>query len=107
MFMLILFKINLIDNALTFFPLSTRYPWLHQVNQISSKDDKCGNFTIKFSNNKTLPTVALASFPASGNTALRNLIEGATGIFTGSFYTSPSYLSRGNSSTLLKLKIFR
>ena len=84
---------------LKLFSSSTRYPWLHQVNQISSKYDKCGNFTIKFSNNKTLPTVALASFPASGNTALRNLIEGATGIFTGSFYTSPSYLSRGNSFT--------
>ena len=32
------------------------------------------------------PPTALASFPGSGNTWLRFLIESATGIFTGSRY---------------------
>lgn len=30
--------------------------------------------------------IALASYPGSGNTWLRYLIEGASGIFTGSIY---------------------
>ena len=32
------------------------------------------------------PPTALASFPGSGNTWLRFLIESATGVFTGSRY---------------------
>jgi hypothetical protein len=32
------------------------------------------------------PPVALASYPGSGNTWLRYLIEGAGGVFTGSRY---------------------
>ena len=32
--------------------------------------------------------IALASFPRSGNTWIRYLIHGATGIFTGSFYNN-------------------
>ena len=35
---------------------------------------------------KCRPPIALASFPGSGNTWLRHMIEGATGIFTGSRY---------------------
>ena len=39
--------------------------------------------------------VALASFPASGNTLMRYLIEGITGIFTGSFYYGRDYGPKG------------
>ena len=39
--------------------------------------------------------VALASFPASGNTLMRYLIEGITGIFTGSFYYGSDYGPKG------------
>ena len=35
---------------------------------------------------KCRPPIALASFPGSGNTWLRHMIEGSTGIFTGSRY---------------------
>ena len=35
--------------------------------------------------------VALASFPGSGNTWLRYLIEGITGIFSGTFYFNDDY----------------
>ena len=69
---------------------STRYPWAH-----SSNDSVCGNFTTTFSNKKKLPMVALASFPASGNTLMRYLIEGITGIFTGSFYYGRDYGPKG------------
>ena len=57
--------------------LSTRYPW--------PDHDKCKTRATVFSNKKSLPAIALASFPNSGNTWLRSLIEGLTGIFTGSF----------------------
>ncbi|XP_014675639.1 PREDICTED: WSC domain-containing protein 1-like isoform X2 [Priapulus caudatus] len=41
---------------------------------------------------KTFPPVALASFPGSGNTWTRHLIELLTGYFTGSIYNdAPSY----------------
>ena len=35
--------------------------------------------------------VALASYPGSGNTWTRYLIEGITGVFTGSFYYNEAY----------------
>ncbi|XP_006817743.1 sialate:O-sulfotransferase 1-like [Saccoglossus kowalevskii] len=38
--------------------------------------------------NKTKPFVGLASFPRSGNTWVRHLLELATGIYTGSLYNA-------------------
>ena len=61
-----------------FFSFSTYYPW--------PNDKKCENYTTVFSKGQPLPAVSLASNPNSGNTWLRYLIEGITGIFTGSFY---------------------
>ena len=49
-------------------------------------DDECDSFTTKFSTHRMLPLVGLCSFPASGNTWVRHLIEGITGFFTGTFY---------------------
>ena len=44
---------------------------------------------------KKQPLVALSSYPGSGNTWLRYLIEGITGIFTGSFYYNEAYAKHG------------
>ena len=43
----------------------------------------------------TLPLVALASFPGSGNTWVRYLIERATGIYTGSIYNDKDLFNKG------------
>ena len=40
--------------------------------------------------------VALASFPGSGNTWLRHMLEGASGIFTGSRYKDLQIQMFGN-----------
>nr|XP_054771256.1 WSC domain-containing protein 1-like [Lytechinus pictus] len=45
--------------------------------------------------NKTFPTIALASFPGSGNTWVRHLIEASTGYATGSVYNSRILASQG------------
>lgn len=41
------------------------------------------------------PIVALASFPGSGNSWVRQLLESATGIYTGAVYCDKSYIERG------------
>ena len=41
------------------------------------------------------PTVALGSFPGSGNSWVRQLLESATGIYTGALYCDGSYLAVG------------
>ena len=43
----------------------------------------------------SLPLMALASFPGSGNTWIRYLIEGATGVFTGSIYMDHGLAAQG------------
>ena len=53
-----------------------RYPW--------PDDIFCCKFNISFA--VKAPRMALASFPGSGNTWLRYLLEGLTGIFTGDRY---------------------
>ena len=42
-----------------------------------------------------LPATALASYPGSGNTWVRALLEGATGVLTGSVYVDPSLVNAG------------
>ena len=44
---------------------------------------------------KTGPTIALASFPGSGNSWVRELLETATGVYTGSIYCDKSYIANG------------
>ena len=66
---------------------SSHYPW--------PSDERCGNLATIFSNKNPLHLVSLASFPNSGNTWLRYLIEGATGIFTGSFYDDVGLIKKG------------
>ena len=41
------------------------------------------------------PVVALASFPGSGNSWVRQLLEASTGIYTGAVYCDSSYINAG------------
>jgi len=58
--------------------LDARNPW--------KQEPQCLEFTISHMVPKCREPTALASYPGSGNTWLRYLIEGATGFFTGSRY---------------------
>jgi len=58
--------------------LRTRVPW--------EADQECSQYNISHLVPKSRPPCALASYPGSGNTWVRQLIEGATGVFTGSRY---------------------
>ncbi|XP_042870895.1 WSC domain-containing protein 1-like [Penaeus japonicus] len=55
----------------------------------------CMGVRVAFARRRTLPRTALASFPGSGNTWLRYLIQSTTGIFTGSVYNDPQLASKG------------
>ncbi|XP_057378355.1 sialate:O-sulfotransferase 1-like [Daphnia carinata] len=55
----------------------------------------CSNFTIRRTVERSLPPVALASFPGSGNTWVRGLIEAASGIYTGSIYKDANLYLHG------------
>jgi hypothetical protein len=66
------------DNVITSSKLDSRNPW--------KTDAKCSTHLISHMIPYCRLPTALASFPGSGNTWVRYLIEGATGIFTGSRY---------------------
>ena len=51
--------------------------------QLWKSDNQCSKFSVRFLEPKSGKRCALASYPGSGSTWLRYLIEGATGIFTG------------------------
>ncbi|XP_063596338.1 sialate:O-sulfotransferase 1-like [Penaeus indicus] len=55
----------------------------------------CMGVRVAFARRRTLPRTALASFPGSGNTWLRYLIQSTTGLFTGSVYNDPQLASKG------------
>ena len=63
------------------------YPW--------EKDPECSHHAIRLSKKKSLPQTLLVSFPGSGNTWARYLIECATGIFTGSVYDDLALEEKG------------
>ena len=74
-----------------------------------TEDEACTNLTIHLSEKNSLPPTRLISFPGSGNTWIRYLIEGATGIFTGSVYTDQELEKKGmyaKQGFLRKLYIF-
>ena len=73
--------------AVIFFP-RTYYPW--------KSDIQCSHLATRLSR-KRIPMCCLTSFPSSGNTWLRYLLEGATGIFTGSFYSDVTLTNSGKS----------
>ena len=51
-------------------------------------DAICREFVTRFSTSRRRKTIGIFSFPNSGNTLMRQLVEAATGVFTGSFYSS-------------------
>ncbi|XP_046406510.1 WSCD family member AAEL009094-like [Ischnura elegans] len=57
--------------------------------------EQCGHFHVHFARQKSLPMTALVSFPGSGNTWVRYLLEASSGIFTGSVYTDRQLISKG------------
>ena len=59
-------------------------------------DEHCSQFVTRFAAGHSLPTRALVSYPGSGNTWLRYLIEAATGVFTGSIYNDKVILASGH-----------
>ena len=59
-------------------------------------DPECEHFSIEFIRTGTRPKMALASYPGSGNTFLRGMIERLTGYFTGSVYSAKSVYLKGS-----------
>ena len=79
----------------------TQYHYSHRSYTPWVDDHDCEKFRVAFSNQKSLHLIGLASFPRSGNTSIRYLIEGATGVFTGSFYNSRCMVSQGKISNFV------
>ncbi|XP_071946552.1 sialate:O-sulfotransferase 2-like [Antedon mediterranea] len=63
------------------------------IYKTSIKDTSCDIIEMRPPN--TMPLVSLASFPGSGNTWVRYLIERATGIYTGSYYNDGELSKKG------------
>ena len=57
----------------------------------SSQVQRCKNMSFQQSG----PIVALSSIPGSGNSWVRQLLESATGIYTGAVYCDSSYVKAG------------
>lgn len=58
-------------------------------------DETCRKYSVTFAKPKSIPIIGLASYPSSGNTWLRYLIEGITGHYTGSMYNDISLRKKG------------
>lgn len=71
----------------------TYLPW--------SNDLECNDLTIQFIRNKSYPLIALATFPGSGNTWIRGLIERLTGYFTGLAYSDKALYMKGKPWLLI------
>ncbi len=67
-------------------------------------DPECGNFTIEFYRNEARPLMALVSYPGSGNTWIRGIIERLSGYFTGSVYTAKNLFMTGNTPSFVICK---
>jgi len=65
----------------------THFPW--------PLDDNCKHYSVQFGSPGSIPIIGLASYPSSGNTWLRYLIEGITGYYTGSMYNDISIRKKG------------
>ena len=58
-------------------------------------DSLCKDIMIEFIPNCSQPPIALVSYPGSGNTYTRGIIERLTGFFTGSLYEDQHLYSSG------------
>ena len=59
--------------------------------RIPKSDQHCKKMLFQSSGS----VIALASFPGSGNSWVRQLLESATGIYTGALYCDPAYVRAG------------
>ena len=64
---------------------------LYSSIQLPPSRQHCKNMSFKTSG----PTVALVSYPGSGNSWVRQLLESSTGVYTGAQYCDPSYVTKG------------
>lgn len=71
------------------------------------KDENCNKLDVRFALPHSIPMCGLVSFPGSGNTWLRRLIEASTGLFTGSLYDDTELFMRGLYYVNIVLNIFR
>ena len=55
-----------------------KHPW------DQAEDAECRDVVVMFAEEDSLPMLALVSYPRSGNSWLRQLLEAASGVFTGS-----------------------
>ena len=67
------------------------YPWKEDLQSPAAQNAApttidCGAFATRFGKRRSIPPIALASRPGAGNTWVRYLLQGATGIFTGDVY---------------------
>jgi len=60
--------------------------WLDTIHYTWPNDQECKHYYTQFGSPGSIPILGLASFPCSGNTWSRYLIEGLTGYYTGSIY---------------------
>jgi len=58
------------------------------------ENSDCSHFKIQFAKMGTLPPTALVSYPGSGNSWTRYLLESGSGVFTGSIYQDPRISSK-------------
>ena len=65
-------------------------------NYFWKRDPECKEFRTRFVVRDSLQTRALVSYPGSGNTWIRYLVEAATGVFTGSIFHDKSILRAGH-----------
>ncbi|XP_070535716.1 sialate:O-sulfotransferase 2-like [Ptychodera flava] len=68
---------------------------IHRRHDLSRTQYDNLNCSVSLSAEHTHPIVALASFPGSGNTWLRHLLELSTGIYTGSVFHSKILYTNG------------
>ena len=61
-----------------------------------SSDPECSQYRTRFVMRGSLPTRALVSFPGSGNTWTRYLVEAASGVFTGSVFNDRLIIKAGH-----------
>ena len=66
-----------------------------QTTQLWGDDEECQQYRTRFLLQNSLPARALVSYPGSGNTWTRYLVEAATGVFTGSIYHNEGIINEG------------
>ena len=67
--------------------------FLGHLGGLNGDSTRCGE--VKFAEPGTFPATSLSSYPGSGNTWVRYLIEEYTGYYTGSIYTDKNLAQGG------------